>query len=38
MLQTLVIVLICIIAVLIMIGVAALINTGTRKEGPGIPV
>ncbi|KAF5870634.1 uncharacterized protein Bfra_009181 [Botrytis fragariae] len=38
MLQTLVIVLICIVAVIVMIGLAALINTGTKKTGPNIPV
>ncbi|THV48730.1 hypothetical protein BGAL_0231g00130 [Botrytis galanthina] len=38
MLQTLVIVLICIVAVIVLIGLAALINTGTKKTGPNIPV
>lgn len=38
MLQTLVIVLICIVAVIIAIGLAALISTGTKKTGPNIPV
>ncbi|KAF7890717.1 hypothetical protein EAF00_009032 [Botryotinia globosa] len=38
MLQTLVIVLICIVAVIVMIGLAALINTATKKTGPNIPV
>ncbi|KAF7853853.1 uncharacterized protein EAF02_011843 [Botrytis sinoallii] len=38
MLQTLVIVLICIVAVIVLIGLAALINTATKKTGPNIPV